>query len=257
MRIFVSLLFLVVISQNSECQDQGKAILQQLEKAYQTKDTIAALAVFKFWNESITQDFPSSSFNNDTIHAIYSIFRELYKPFDLLTIGNWEWGNKLNSGCKYAIVQGTISWSIGSSDSLTDDDAGRKSVQTLNDFRPPLNLDKQQILFLKPAYEQAINQFLGTKSTKLGEGGIMNPSFPKGESEKRYWFIRPIIPVLHGHWGGYWHIATHPEISKIILNRKLTRALVIFRVGYQGGEARLLKNENHWEISTSKATWIE
>jgi hypothetical protein len=63
--------------------------------------------------------------------------------------------------------------------------------------------------------------------------------------------------VLHGHWGGYWHIATHPDVSNIIFNHSFTKAQIVFRVGYQGGEAMAEKHDDQWIITNSKTTWIE
>ena len=85
----------------------------------------------------------------------------------------------------------------------------------------------------------------------------MNPSRPAGESEKRYKAIRTFIPVLHGHWGGYWHLETHPSVFFIVFNKSLTTARFDFRIGYQGGEATLVKNSKGWTIKKSEATWIE
>ena len=47
------------------------------------------------------------------------------------------------------------------------------------------------------------------------------------------------------HWGGYWHLETHPDIGGIIFNKTLTKAKIDFRVGYQDGKAILERNGNH------------
>lgn len=86
----------------------------------------------------------------------------------------------------------------------------------------------------------------------IWENGIMTPSIPEEDIEKRYSFIRPYIPILHGHWGNYWHLATHPEIGRIFADINNSTAKVFFRVGYQGGEAILKKKSNGWKIEESQ-----
>jgi len=85
----------------------------------------------------------------------------------------------------------------------------------------------------------------------------MSPYQTIEESEKKYNILRSYIPILHGHWGGYWHIVTHPDVSIIIFNKTLTKARVDFSFGYQGGETILEKEGDDWVIKESKETWIE
>ena len=121
---------------------------------------------------------------------------------------------------------------------------------TINDFRPSLNIAKEHVLYLLPEYKEAIYMFL--KPDKDENIYIFDPHY----GNERSAFIRPYISVLNGHWGG-WHIETHPYINIIIFNKSLNKAKIYFRVGYQGGEATLEKNNSVWIISESKETWIE
>lgn len=213
--------------------------------------------IFVEWNRIIKPNSDDFILQNDTINAVFNVYKEFYKPLDLLKLGDWEWGNDLNSKCKYVVVQNKIFYSVLRTDNFDDFDWEKSKKDSIANFRPPLNIDKNKVLYLTNEYADAINKFLGTESTKLGEGNIMNPSRPEGESEKRYEVLRSYIPILHGHWGGYWHLETHPDISIIIFNKTLTKAKIDFRVGYQGGEAILEKSGNNWTIKESKATWIE
>jgi hypothetical protein len=110
---------------------------------------------------------------------------------------------------------------------------------------------------LTPEYNNALNQFLGAKYKEMGVGNIMNPALPEGESEKRYEFVKNYIHILHGHWGNYWHLETHPKVSTIVINNEITKAKINFRYGYQGGETVLEKENGIWKIISSKATWTE
>lgn len=85
----------------------------------------------------------------------------------------------------------------------------------------------------------------------------MSVSRPKKQSQKRYSFIRPYLPILHGHWGDYWNIETSPIIYGFYLSKNLDQAKILYIVGYQGGETYLVKENGKWIIKESKATWIE
>jgi len=154
------------------------------------------------------------------------------------------------------MVQNKISYSVLSTDSFNMFYALNPSKYSISDFRPPLNLDKSKVLYLTPEYKSAINDFLGAEATELGEGNIMNPSRPKGTSAERYSMLRPFIPILHGHDSG-WNIETNPTVDLITFNKSLTKAIVQFIVGYQGGEATLIRSNSGWVIKESKTTWIE
>jgi hypothetical protein len=213
--------------------------------------------LFIDWNRTIKPNSEDFIHQNDTIHVVFDVYKAFYKPLDLLKLGDWEWGNKLNSKCRYVVVQNKLFYSILLTDNFDDFDWKKSRKDSIENFRPPIDLDRNKVLYLTNEYATSINKFLGAESTKLGEGNIMNPSRPAGESEKRYEVLRSFIPILHGHWGGYWHLETHPHVSVIIFNKTLTKAQIHFRVGYQGGEAILEKTGNEWTIKESKATWIE
>jgi hypothetical protein len=209
------------------------------------------------WNKTIKPNSEDFINQNDTMNAVFSIYREFYKPLDLLKLGDWEWGNKLNSKSKYIVIQNKVFYSVLSTNNLDDYDWKTSKRDSIVNFRPPVKLEKIKTLYLTDEYAESINIFLGTLSTVVGEDNIMSLSKPKEESEKRYEMLRSYIPILHGHWGGYWHLETHPNVSIIILNKTLTKAKIDFRVGYQGGETILQKKGADWVIKESKATWIE
>lgn len=236
-----------------------KVLFEKLETAYKKSSTFDTEIFFRDWNVSVPSNSVDSINRDKVVREIYEIYKTVYNPLDLTTLGKWEWGNDLNSNCKYVVVQNKIEYATLAETLFDNYFSIYESIkfESIDDFRPPLNLPGNQILYLTPEYEKTLNLFMGTESTTIGEGGIMTPSMPKGESDKRYTFIRPYIPVLPGHWGGYWHLTTHPVISRILIDTDNVVAKVFFRVGYQGGEAILKKKSNKWTIEKSNATWIE
>jgi hypothetical protein len=245
------------VADNYEPVYSTKILSDKLEIAFKQISTDTLGQIFLEWNKNVKPNTTEFIEQNDTIKAVFDVYKEFYKPLDLLKLGDWEWGNDLNSNCKYVVVQNKIFYAVMSPDSFDDFSWRTSHKDSINNFRPPLNIDSKKVLYLTTEYDKALNQFLGTESTEMGTPNIMNPSRPEGESEKRYEIIRPFIPVLHGHWGGYWHLETHPDVGVILLDKTLTKAKIDFRVGYQGGEATLEKQGNKWIIKKSKATWVE
>jgi hypothetical protein len=246
-----------VVTDNYEPALTTTMLSDKLEFAFKQNTDDTLVQVFLEWNENVKPNTTEFIEQNDIIKAVFDVYKEFYKPLDLLKLGEWEWGNNLNSNCKYVVVQNKIFYAVMSPNKFDNFSWLTSHKDSINNFRPPLTLDSKKVLYLTTEYDKALNQFLGAESTEMGTPNIMNPSRPAGESEKRYEMIRPFIPVLHGHWGGYWHLETHPDVNYILLNKTLTKAKIDFRVGYQGGEATLEKRGNRWTIKKSEATWIE
>ena len=229
----------------------------KLKFAFDQKGNDSFGQLFIEWNNLVNPNSDEFINQNDTISALFMVYREFYKPLDLLKLGKWEWGNDLNSNCQYVVVQNKIFYTTTLTDNFADFNWKNSKKDSIINFRPLINLEKKKVLYLTDEYAKAINKFLRSESSELGEGNIMSPSKALGTSKKRYDALRTYIPILHGHWGGYWHLETHPYIRIVIFNKTLTYAKIEFRVGYQGGEATLEKNGIDWHIIESKSTWIE
>lgn len=266
--IFAFLFITEIIFSNIFAQNQViiDSYQKELEHAYKNKSTSELNIFLTKWNNSLKPNFPTNNYNNDTIRNIHEIYREFYKPFDLLKLGDWEWGNKLNSNSKFALIQHRLYYNIVSLDNLREGENKFKfevkkedilKADSIIGFRPNLTFENHKILYLTPEYKIALNKFLGTQSGKFGKPNIMHVSRPRKQSEKRYQFIRPYLPILHGHWGGYWHFETAPRIYEFYMNKTFDQAKILYVVGYQGGEAFLIKKDAKWILKESKATWIE
>lgn len=235
-------------------------LYEKMERAFQLSSTNDLEQFFKDWNESVFPNTVEFIQQNDTVEAIYEVYKLFYEPLDLTKLGNWEELSKnLNSNCKYVAVQNKIIYGVVediiSSELPSYYYSLHSAYDTINDFRPSINMAKEQVLYLLPEYEEALNIFMRTESI-----GKESTEYNWGNYEdilKRYEFIRPYIPILRGHWGLYWHLATHPQIHQIVFNKPLNKAIIYFRVGYQGGEVILKKQANQWTIIESRVTWIE
>lgn len=230
---------------------------QRLEEAYALDNNGDFDQLFEHWNRSIKASSDSIIGINDTTQAIYQIYKTFYHPLALKKIGDWEWGNRLNKRASYIAVQHKLYYSVYEADSLQNFEGSHFTRDSIENFRPPVGLKENRVLYLTEPYQEVLNEFLGTESRRPGEGNVMNPSRPAGESEKRHKALREYLPILRGHWGGYWHINTHPDVFSIAFNKSFDQAKVYFRVGYQGGEAFLIKKKDEWILEESYATWIE
>ena len=215
----------------------SEGLYEKLETAFQLSSTKQLDQFFIDWNTSVSSNIADSIEQDDITKTIYEIYRELYSPLDLTRIGNWKWGNSSNSNSKYFMVQNRIYYAVVEKE-LLDSLHYKETYNSINDFRPPLNLPKNKILYLLPKYEEALNKFLGTEETE--------------DNKKRHEFVRPCIPILYSHWGWYWRLATPPEISFILLSTDKTAAKVVFNIAFNGGEATLEKNGNMWVVTKSE-----
>lgn len=194
----------------------------KLELSFKQEQPDSFYDFFSNWNRIVQPNFDNFINQNDTINAVFNVYRELYKPFDLLKLGEWDVGNKLNSKSKYVVVQNKIFYSVLPNDNFDDFVWKNSKRDSIANFRPPINLDENKVLYLTDEYAKAINIFLGTESTELGEY-IFSPPSAVG-NRKRYDVIRKYIPILTGYWLDYWHLETHPDINLIIFNKSLTKA---------------------------------
>lgn len=216
---------------------------------------------FQEWNKRSPSKPRSFIQQNDTIQAVYSIFQTVYQPFDLLELGDWEWGNKLNAKCRYVAVQNMVYYAIlplSQWEVLAIDlDWGTLKIDSIEDFRPPVAVNKRKVLYLYEEYAEALHIFLGKQEFPFPtHESTLVPFRTKKESQKRHLTVRTYLPILPGHWTG-WHFSSGPHIDIIVFDPTLTKAKVGFRVGYEGGVALLEKKGTTWVIKESKAVWIE
>ena len=136
-------------------------------------------------------------------------------------------------------------------------DESRENEVCIRDFRPKTIYPNDEILYEDQKYYPKIAKYLGSAHFDFGFPNLMNPAQPKKSNRNRQNFLNPYLVVWHGHWGGYWHITSHPEVWNIILENDLKTAYVYFRVVYQFGVATLKKINDVWVLIESELTGIE
>ena len=124
-------------------------------------------------------------------------------------------------------------------------------------FRPPVQFTDRKIVYLTSKYKRLLDNFLGNEHIGLGTENIMQVARSKGSSRKRMEFINNACNIFYGHWGGYWQYETYPVATSIVFDSKMQRAVVYYRLVYEGGVVMLEKLNGRWTILSGRLTWIE
>lgn len=229
---------------------EPQAIIDSLTDAYSSGSEEKLRNILDYWHNE-NQNIKTSEIENDSIRDIYEIFQCFYTPLDIGRIGQHEWGSEVYKGVKYIIIQDKIYYDF------EYDSYSENIVDSVCDFRPEFTFDNADVLYLSLNYEIALNAFLGSDYFPLGTFGIMNPALPSEESYKRQQFLNKYLRIFHGHWGGYWHIETHPEIWVMHFDKDMQKVRFGFRVVYMFGDAYLEKRNGKWELVSSEINAIE
>ncbi|MCB1087875.1 MAG: hypothetical protein KDM63_12570, partial [Verrucomicrobiae bacterium] len=139
---------------------------------------------------------------------------------------------------------------------ITGEDIDDLKSEFIEDFRPRVSSKGRKIVRLTEMRRQSLLSFLGDEHYPIGTGNIMNPATAKGESKTRANYISHYLPVIHGHFEG-WHLETHPNVIRILLNTARTEAHVDFQFIYKGGTAYYRKENGKWTLKNSEFTWVQ
>ena len=249
-------------------------LTRELAQAYEQRSTKALARYFEKWELAATALPPESRANLDaTTRAAYETFERVYTPWDHSALGYSEFG-EMYSSQRYVVAPGVIG--VLCYDALIDPmawmedpegetEADPNTVVLVNDFRPritPPGVEGQEpamrVVYLTPAYEAAITAFLAGDFTPMGSGSVMAPAGAGPQGQAKIDFLEGFIHVVPGHWGGYWHVISHPEIWAVSLTEDLTQASIGYRIGYQGGDAVLDRDPaGAWQLTSAGLSWIE
>jgi len=289
MRKIIILFFIFSLFVNISLYSQTD--LKMLEEAYKHSSKKKLKNFFDAWSREITPitDAELSTYN-DTIQQAYKAFVAFYKPhrldsicgidnimykkrffffytrYELDSIEAIQWTNRLYKDVDFLIVQNNFK--IYFTDKIYpefernfyfwyDENENSKQVDSVVNFRPQINCNDKIPVYLTPKYDTLLNTFLGSEHLEFGTGGIMNVAQAKGKSKRKKSFLENYIKILHGHWGGYWHLCSFPEAYSITFDKDMEYALIYFRLHYGGGEAILKREGETWTLISSKLRWIE
>ena len=224
----------------------AKQLYNKLELFYKCGYSDSMKQLFTEWKDFIEPNSLDSIQRNDTIKEIFSIYEAFYMGFH----------QKSNYHYKRVVIQNEIDYVIVP-DKVLEEISGWeiRNKSSIKDFRPPLHRD--QVLYLTDNYAQAIGLFLEDNRMMRHKKDTLKYTLSEEETHKRADFLREYISIRHGHWGGYWHIETHPYVNFILLNETLTRARLEFREGDGGADYVMEKEKDQWVMKKRMGFWIE
>lgn len=203
-----------------------------LEGYYNAKDSVNFGVFFEHWNSA---EQPRTDFASETEKAAYEVFAQVFQPDKHIALGAWEPGaDGINTGQPYVVLPVEMPVEV----------AGKPD--TLRRFRPALAKSSGKPLYQEAGYDSVLMRFLrGPGSAEAA-----------GSSYERTDWLRKWIPLIMKR-GGEWYILSQPIINRISFDQSLQKATVSFRMGYQFGEAVVVKKGEKWELETSQVTAVE
>ncbi len=215
---------------------------QMLETAYMNDDKDLLVNFFLDW-QSRFQSLSDAEIEKQSreVRAVYEVYSKFYNPFDLASIVGPEIGVVSYEGVPFIIVQNSMYIQV------INDHGETTFSERIIDFRPILEFEDVDVVYLTHDYQQLINRFLAH-----GAGSVDNCC--DEESDARLAFINQVA-LVHSHDLRGWAIETPPTVSDIIFNSKLSHVTVSFRIISAGGETVLMKVDDGWEIKHSELSW--
>ena len=247
----------------------AKELCAKLEAFYQSSSTNDLERFLRDWNKTIPSNTVEFIKQNDIVEAIFDIYAVLFKPLDTIYVSGFKKDSDLQVtpfrevlNCKYVAVQNKIYYRIVEKEEkfreLTEMEIREcyGICDSINDFRPPLNFEKVQVLYLLPEYLEAFDMFLGVSMVR-GKLNTNPLTSEKDDWSKRDDFIRPYIPINRGHWMAGPEITTTPYVSCIYFDKNITNAIVDFYHRWWGYMAVLKKEANGWTIAEIRLAWMQ
>lgn len=137
------------------------------------------------------------------------------------------------------------------------DEPQKLVVDSVIDFRPSVSFDGRKIVYLTSGYEKLLDNFLKDEHIiDMDNNTVYPPSSTKESKERMNFFNRKAV-IYYGHWGGYWQYETYPQAYTITFDRALQRAIVSYRIVYEGGVAVFEKRNGEWKFVGVSSRWIE
>jgi len=228
-------------------------LTNEIEKAYHDSSISLLDTFLNDWHRIKPKEI--SELKSTLEKDIYEIFTQIFRPEQLGLVSNGEFSDQFYYKPEYYIVQNTIKYHI---EEKPNEEYDWDSIPTLWDFRPNVSITKgKKVLYLTAEYDTVLNRFLDYEDIPLGQNNLMEPSMPIKETERKFSFLSSRLKILYGHWGNYWHLETHPEVSLINFTKDRKKAFVGYRIQYTFWCAEYIKDNGRWTRLKIESTGIE
>ena len=122
----------------------------------------------------------------------------------------------------------------------------------ISDFRPRVQMPTNRRLYYSTELGATMHTFLLDYPGRQSYGKAKRHR----EDRKRFRFITKVWPLFETSWPeeGFYFFSS-PEIEFVLLSPDFTRAIVKYRINYDGGYARCEKVEGEWKLVDIKTLW--
>lgn len=176
----------------------------------------------------------------------YRLFEKFYSPEDLNRLTHGEHEN-FESDFRYIVIQNRLEVAVADTNPQFYYYRGVQSTQhTITDFRPELPNLEYPSVYLTEQADSIIYDFLFTADSTHQE-----------DTSERASFLRQAMQLTPHHWIVDYHKFTMPHADFMVFNDEYTKAVVLFRVFFQFGDAYFEKENGNWILKHSELTAIE
>jgi len=231
-----------------------------LERAYKKNDLKRLHKFFEQWRGELRpfSEIESTALS-DTTQKLVDLFAAFYQPFQLSNY-NSDLDDTFYKGIQYAVVQNTLTYSFIDSIDMKSEIIppkryfywtypSRPLKRKISPFRPDLNLEGIEILYLSKFYLDIILEFLGENNFIPPMPGESDTNYEKEkEYRKKRQFLNNYIKITTAHMGGGSNLLTFPVASRIYFTKDLKQAVISYQVGLGSGRAYFKLKEDTWQL---------
>ncbi|MEO8447338.1 MAG: hypothetical protein ABI528_07580 [bacterium] len=279
MNNYKKIIIVILLLVNSSAQAQ----LALLEKAYKMKSTELLDSFITNWmNELPAISYEELSRQNDTIKAVYELFRLNFDPHNVSKFTdsiNQRHYDSLYKDIRFAIIPNQIKYSI-TDEFVTDTwltnqkykDFFKNTIDTermirflepsfgnadsilLEDsityFRPIIDNDINP-LYLNSRYDSVINNFIYRSDREKWLEGSSNGRRNEKEVLQRVEFLEKKLLIPNPLFAS-WHLLTLPEVYSIRFNQNFQKAKVWYFFNCSVWESIFVKELGTWKFQKNR-----
>ncbi len=155
---------------------QAQRNMALLEEAYLRKDTTLLDEFLKHWERAMppVSDSQLASYS-DTIRQAYAVFKAVYRPHDIGSLGEYEWGNDIYKDKAYYVVQTNLQIYFADQVYVPKDEI----LQQMGRFGSLLGIDDS----LTTNVDSLIDAYLKNTRNDFSRDLLMKVRFSKAKAE--------------------------------------------------------------------------
>ncbi len=180
----------------------AETLAAQLEEAYRLSSDDLLAAFFRRWHESV-RPVDVDEVTDPSERELHALYLAFFRPNSLDEMAGHflqdsdETYDDTYRDVDYLIVPTSLHYRV---------DGGEE--QTLTDFRPRVQFENTEVVFLTPAYRKALESFLDGDSRRDAASDSEELDARTSDVVQRLEFLNRNVKVTIGHWEG-WDPAAH------------------------------------------------